>query len=91
MNPTTEAIAFRIWSYANPREWNVTINDIADALEISRERVSRIVVVKRWNGRLRTGRIDADCLRNRFERASGAQDHAEAVAAFTAGMAGDDD
>ena len=36
MTPTTETIAYRIWGYASPREWDCTPADVADALDIPR-------------------------------------------------------
>lgn len=66
MNPKTEALAFRIWAYSDPRDWNVTTIDVAEALEVDRNRVSRVVALKRWAGRFRSTSSDAavDCMMN---------------------------
>jgi hypothetical protein len=49
----SEALAFRIWQYAAPREWNVTLSEIADHLGESLERVRGVVVTRGWFGRIR--------------------------------------
>ena len=49
----SEALAFRIWQYAAPREWNVTLAEIADHLGESWHRVRNVVTLKRWNNRIR--------------------------------------
>ena len=53
MNPKTEALKFRIWQYASPKGWDVTVNDIADALEESPERVRAVCVAAGWMTRIR--------------------------------------
>lgn len=58
MNPRTEALAYRIWAFAKAREWNVTTSDLADALDVDRHRVSRVVGVKGWMPRLRSTEQD---------------------------------
>lgn len=58
MTPTTETIAYRIWGYASPREWDCTPADVADALDIPRRAVSSTIRIKRWAGRFRSTRID---------------------------------
>jgi hypothetical protein len=52
-NVKSEALAFRIWQYAAPREWNVTLAEIADHLGESQDRVRGVVVAKGWNTRVR--------------------------------------
>ena len=58
MTPRTETIAYRIWGYASPREWDCTPADVADALDIPRCAVSSTIRIKRWAGRFRSTRID---------------------------------
>lgn len=53
MNVTTEALAFRIWAYATPREWNCTAGEIGEALGVSGRTIGQICAVKNWNRRLR--------------------------------------
>lgn len=52
-NPKTEALAFRIWAYANRNGWNCTMVEIAEALDESLARVRAIVANKKWTHRLR--------------------------------------
>jgi hypothetical protein len=50
----TMALRFRIWAYANPRGWDVTMQDIADALGEGMARVrSCIANTPGWAGRVR--------------------------------------
>jgi hypothetical protein len=50
----TQVLRFRIWAYANPRGWDVTMQDIADALGESMARVrSCIANTRGWGGRIR--------------------------------------
>ena len=58
MTSTTETIAYRIWGYASPREWDCTPADVADALDIPRRAVSSTIRIKGWAGRFRSTRID---------------------------------
>ena len=53
LSPKSEALAFRIWQYAAPREWNVTLAEIADHLGESLSRVRGVVVAKGWFVRIR--------------------------------------
>ena len=52
-SPRTEALAYRIWSVANPRGWNMTCTEIADELDETPARIRSILRVKKWGGRLR--------------------------------------
>lgn len=54
MTPHSEAIADRIWAYAEPRGWNCTCGEIADALDVSPKLVSSIIVAKNWTGKLQS-------------------------------------
>lgn len=55
-NPRTEALAYRIWAYAEPLGWDVSVDDIAAALDVSASRAGRILSIKGWLGRLRASR-----------------------------------
>ena len=54
MTPRTEALAFRIWAFAKPKDWDCTIHDIAAALEETPQRVTAVCSRKHWIGRLRS-------------------------------------
>ena len=58
MNPRTEAIAFRIWQYAAPKGWDVTLRDIADAVGVGLMTVRNILRYKGWAGRVRVMTAD---------------------------------
>ena len=49
----SDALAFRIWQYANPREWNVTIAEIADGIGESVNRVRGLMIGRKWTERAR--------------------------------------
>ena len=51
-NPRIEALAFRIWAYAQEREWNCGIAEIADALRESDRRIGAICAHRGWSERL---------------------------------------
>jgi len=53
MTPRSKALAYRIWAYCQPREWNCTYGEIADALGESPKRIGSIVHHKGWASRLR--------------------------------------
>lgn len=53
MNPRIEATAFRIWQYAAPREWNVTVREIADAIDIPMVMVRNLCTKRGWSNRIR--------------------------------------
>ena len=54
VSPKTQALRYRIWAYANPRGWDVTTQDIADALGESMARIrSCIATTPGWGGRVR--------------------------------------
>ena len=52
-SPATQALAFRIWAYCTPREWDCTVVEIAEALGESTPRVSATCQHRGWNQRLR--------------------------------------
>jgi hypothetical protein len=47
MTPRTIALAYRIWAYAAPRGWDVTIPELADEM---REHHNTITNILRWRG-----------------------------------------
>lgn len=57
MNPRTEAIAFRIWQYAAPKGWDVTLREIADEIGHSVHVIRAIAVRKGWSSRVRVTNI----------------------------------
>ncbi len=52
-SPQMQALRFRIWHYAAPREWDVTIGDIAEALDEPKMRVRNAVLHAGWMSRIR--------------------------------------
>ncbi|WP_121064675.1 hypothetical protein [Chachezhania antarctica] len=58
VNPTTEAIAFRVWQHCEPIGWNCTVADAAEAVGEPLSRVRRIIGHKGWGGRFRATRTD---------------------------------
>jgi hypothetical protein len=54
MNVKTEALAFRIWAFAHPKDWDCTIHEIADVIRESPQRIAAICRVKNWTERLRS-------------------------------------
>jgi hypothetical protein len=58
LSPTTEAMAFRIWQYAEPLGWNCTHADVAKAIGETTQRVRRVCELKEWNGRMRSTKVD---------------------------------
>jgi hypothetical protein len=65
-DPKTEAVAFRIWQYAKPQGWNVTISDIASALDLNRRRVRATLAIKGWSTRVRASLPAENDLREDF-------------------------
>lgn len=58
MNPRIETAAFRIWQYASAREWNVTVMEIADALDLGMPTVRNLCIKRGWSNRMRVARPD---------------------------------
>lgn len=63
MTPRTMALRYMIWAYAKPKGWDVTFNEVADALGISAKSVGAIAQAAGWVERFRaadrTARIGA--------------------------------
>lgn len=53
MTPKSEALAYRIWSYANPIGWNATISEVASALGVTPQSAAAVCQHKGWVIRLR--------------------------------------
>ena len=53
LSPRTEALAFRVWQVANPRGWDMTAGEIAEALGVSWQTVNRVCQLKGWLTRIR--------------------------------------
>lgn len=49
----TMALAYRIWAYASPREWDVTIPEVADEMKESVATIRSIMYHKGWLPRVR--------------------------------------
>jgi hypothetical protein len=47
------ALAYRIWAYCEPRGWDCTISEIADALGVSSQRAQKRLLHSGWLGRVR--------------------------------------
>lgn len=53
LTPRSEALAFRIWAHCEPLGWDVTYQEVGDALDVSWHRVNRIAQAKGWLTRFR--------------------------------------
>ena len=58
MSVKTEALAFRIWAFANPKDWDCTIQEISEAVGETPQRIAGVCRVKSWNQRLRSSGPD---------------------------------
>lgn len=58
MNARVEALAFRIWAYAQPKGWDCLMKDVAEALGVSLANVRAVSTVKDWSGRFRVAKAD---------------------------------
>lgn len=58
LSPRSEALAYRIWAYANPLGWDCTLSELSEALDAKFASVRNVVSMKGWIGRLRSGRVD---------------------------------
>lgn len=54
MSAHTEAIAYRIWAYAEPLGWDCTVKEIAEALGVGWRTVANTCRHRNWLQRLRT-------------------------------------
>ena len=53
MNPRTEALAFRIWQYCEPKGWDCDLVEIAEALDEPVGRVRGCCIAKQWMTKVR--------------------------------------
>lgn len=70
LSPKSEALAYRIWAYCEPRGWNVTVKELAEELGTSRLRVTGLLGLKGWGGRIRvdhTARIGWEDMPQRYD------------------------
>lgn len=51
MTPRSQAIAFRIWAYCDPRGWGLTYNEIADETGAPLGAVVAVIKAKGWAAR----------------------------------------
>lgn len=56
MTPHMEALAYRIWAYAKPRDWECSYAEIADWTKISEDMVAQVISAKGWRGRVPHGK-----------------------------------
>jgi len=58
--PSVKAMVlrYRIWAYAAPMGWNVTVQDIADALNDTPSRIATVLHLAGWTHRIRVSRHD---------------------------------
>lgn len=58
ISPASHALRYRIWAYANPRGWDCTNAEIADALGVGVMSVRATVAAAGWSQRLRVTQKD---------------------------------
>lgn len=63
MTPRAMTNAYLVHAYCAPLEWNVTIQDIADATGLANSHVGRILQINGWTSRVRTSVMDYDMKR----------------------------
>jgi hypothetical protein len=56
--PRFHTTAFLIWRVAEPMGWDMTIQDVANLLDMPLIKVSRVVSAKGWTNRFRTSKLD---------------------------------
>lgn len=66
-SPRAMALAYRIWGYASPRGWNVTADELADALDETPQQIGVTVRRMGWANRLRA----SEAVAKRDQRATG--------------------
>lgn len=54
MSHKTQALAYRVWVYAEPLGWNCTTQEVASALGESLMRISAVCRSTGWYNRMRT-------------------------------------
>lgn len=58
MGAKFEALAFRIWQTADPLGWDITIDALAEELDVSRRDIKTVLGRKGWANRVRADRKD---------------------------------
>jgi len=58
--PRNMALAYRIWAYCTPREWDCLAAEVAEALDADVKSVASICRARGWNQRMRTSKIGFD-------------------------------
>lgn len=53
MTPRSEALAYRIWAYAEPKGWDVSILELSIALDEHHGHIGRVCSAKDWTHRFR--------------------------------------
>lgn len=54
----TKTLSLRVYGYAMPRGWDLTIAECAEALGVESGRVRRIAQLRRWTSRFRAAMQD---------------------------------
>ncbi|MBL3563342.1 hypothetical protein JMM63_21960 [Rhodovulum sulfidophilum] len=54
----SQALAYLIWRHAEPRAWDCTVSEIAEAIGSHPIAVGRVCGAKGWSNRLRTSEMD---------------------------------
>lgn len=52
-SPKTLALRYRIWAFAQPKEWDVTCNEIGEAVGESGRRIGSVLQAAGWISRVR--------------------------------------
>jgi hypothetical protein len=60
LSPRAEALAFRVWQFAEPLGWDCTVGEIAAAIDVDPRLVGRVCAAKGWASRLRGGERRSD-------------------------------
>ena len=55
MTAQFEARAYIIWRYADPRDWDVSYDEIADATGLTYNQVHGTIQAKGWGGKIGSG------------------------------------
>jgi hypothetical protein len=53
LSPRAEALAFRVWQFAEPLGWDCTTTEVADAIRSTPAAVRRVGYLKGWTARFR--------------------------------------
>jgi hypothetical protein len=49
----SQTIAYRIWCVAKPLEWDISISELAEALDLNHNSIRSVLQLKGWLNRLR--------------------------------------